>query len=189
MATITYLSPIDQAVARVDPQLGTSTGGADCCFRATQGVIRLLTGQTVPVRELRDFIGEPTEGVDMLACRDMLQHWGVDARFSRDVTEFRAAMAAGYPVIAATSYANVNAQTWAGKVSGDRSFDGNHAVVFQGLEYVETTGIYWVRWSDGLQDGRRVAIVKGGAMARRGWAERAMAAVGSGTQFVVARKP
>lgn len=186
--TITYLSPLDEPRVRVDPQLGISTGGADCAFRSTQGGIRKLTGIAPPIADMRDFLNVPSSGIDMLAVKSLFAHYGCDARFTNDLTEIRAALVVGYYVVAAINYRFLNAQSFASKLSGDRGFDGNHAIGLDGTELVETTGAYWIGDHDPLHDGRRVALPKGPVMARRRWIEACMSAVPSGVQAVIARK-
>lgn len=187
MSTVTYLSPLTEPRVRVDPQLGPATGGADCAFRATQGGIRKLTGSVPTIREMRDFLGVPDAGIDMLGVKALFEKWGCDARFTRDVAEIRAALIAGYYVVAAVNYGFLNAQPYANKLAGDRRFSGGHAVGLDGTEQVDATGAYWVGWHDGLHDGRRASLPKGPAMARRKWVEACMAAMGTGTQAVIAR--
>jgi hypothetical protein len=186
-STITYIAPLK--TPRVDPQLGISTGSRDCAFRATQGGIRYLTGREVPISTLRSAIGVPNAGIGPIQVQELFTKYGVSSRFSRDLTEFRSALANGYYVVAMINYRYLNANH--PKLSGDPDFRGTagspalHSIGVYGLE--QRGKGQWTEDLDPLHDGRRSAIPKQIVMSRRGWIEDCMQAMPSGVQFVIAR--
>jgi len=186
MSTITYVTPLQGL--RVDPQLGIRTGSADCAFRVAQGIIRLLTGDTETIRDLLAAINVPSGGIDLLQQKALFAKFGVEARFTNDVGEVRAGLAAGYPLAVAVQYGTVN-DLYFDELSGDPDFRGGHNVGVYGTEITTSNGAYWHYWCDPLNDGRRAkAIAKQVRMVKRPWLEKCMAAMPNGTQALVCRK-
>lgn len=183
---------------RVLPQLQgdppSPTGGRDCNFRCVQGVIVWALGVEPTIASLRDDLGNPKgddgkpRGISMTESKRLLTDYGLEARLVTDPADVRAALAAGYAVIAAINYGYLNAHPaeFPG-LSGDRGFTGNHAVVFFGLEVVAKR--FWSQMHDPLHDNRHAYVPKANVMVRRRQIEALMSAMAHGTQAVVVRLP
>jgi hypothetical protein len=181
----------------VDPQLqsGSATEGADCAVQTTRGAARWATdGEVIPtVRQVRSAAGKALGGLDVLDVRTALQSFGVSARVTNSLDECRAALDAGYAVIAAVNYRYLNANY--PQLSGDRNFIGTsakpalHSILLFGPEKVlqgdPKRGPLWLQDHDPLHDARRAVVPKSNVNARWRWITECMTAMPSGVQAVI----